>query len=236
MIRYREEDVRNWQKFGGSYLIDQKIIETDDIEEIRNFKRKKLEEEEEIEEEEDVRKSNNFNIIKTNERSDTMREYYNDSGFDEIEKLEDLVEKFEEEDLDDNILKQIKVIPEKLKNVLKECYKTLNEYKDELKEFPELLSAVQVLGRLATGEPEKKPYPEKYPYPKKVKKSENWSQVQDMLFGGHLPPADDDEIEKSSKENPFPSITRAVKLQKEAIDEAMDDLEEENFNPYDRAI
>lgn len=235
MIRYSEEEIRNWEREGGAFLIREGIVDTDDIEEVREFKRK-IEEEEQ----EDVRKSNNFSIIKLNERSDTMREYLNDSGFDEVEELEDLVEKFEEEDLDDDILKQIKVMPEKLKNVLKECYKTLNEFKSELKEIPELLSAVQVLGRLAAGKPGKYPTPSgeepgEYPYPsKKVKKAMDWSQVQDMLFGGHIPA--DEEIEKSSKENPFPSITRAIKIKKEAMDELEDEMEESSFNPYDRMV
>ena len=49
-----------------------------------------------------------------------------------------------------------------------------------------------------------------------------------MLFGGHLPPANDYELEKSSKKNPFPSIARALKIKKEAIDEVEEELEEGN--------
>jgi len=231
MIEYDEEDISNWEKFGGGYLLREGIIDTDDIEEIRKFRRGEIEK---VDNEEDVK---SFSITKLkNERSDTMREYLNDSGFNEVEELEDLIEKFDDEDLDDDFLKQIKVIPQKLKNALQECYKILNEYKSDIKDLsPELFSAISVLGKLATGKPGKEPYP--YPYPSKIKKSEpmSWQGVQDLLFGGHIP-ADDYEVEKSSKSNPFPSITRALKIKKEAIDDLEDEMEEDAFNPDDRRI
>lgn len=225
---YNEEEVERFGREGGAFLIREGIVNTDSLAEIEAYKKNRIEEEEEIEKTE--RKS--FNIIKIRERSDNiMREYLNDSGFDEIEKLEDLVEEFEEQDLDDDFKKQIKVIPEKLKEKLTECYKTLNEYKSELKEIPELLSAVKLLGRLATGKPG---LPDKYPYPsKKVKKSMSWQGVQDLLFGGHIP-ADDEAIEKSSKKNPFPSISRAIRIKKEGIDEIENEMEQDSFDPYDR--
>jgi Sec-independent protein translocase protein TatA len=163
-----------------------------------------------------------------------MENEFGDSAYNEDLELEDLMEKFDEEEIDDDILKEIKVIPQKLREALKECYKILNEYKEDIKDLsPELFSVIGTLGKLASSSGKKYPYPEKYPYPKKVKKSMDWQGVQDMLFGGHIP-ADDEEIEKSSKENPFPSITRALKIKKEAIDEVEDEMEQDSFDPYDR--
>lgn len=179
----------------------------------QGYRRKR---ENKLEDLEDIRKANRFSIVKLNERSNTLFENY---------ELKDLIEEFHDE-IDEDIEKALKEMPEKLKEALKECYKILNEYKSSIEEIPELLSAVQVLGRLATGKPGKKPYP--YPYPGKVKKSEpmDWQGVQDLLFGGHIP-ADNEEIEKSSRENPFPSITRAIKIKKEVIDEIEEELEDE---------
>ena len=206
---YNEEEVERFGREGGRFLLLDGIIDTDDIEEIKRFK-------------ENVRKSNKFNIIKLNERSEsTMFENY---------ELKDLIEEFNDE-IDEDIEKALKEMPEKLKEALTECYKILNEYKADIKEIPELLSAVKLLGRLATGKPG---LPGKYPYPeKKIKKSMPWEKVQDLLFGGHIP-SDNEEIEKSSKENPFPSITRAMKIKKEAIDELEEEMEEgSNYNDED---
>ena len=204
---YNEEEDEVFSREGGIFQID-----TPDLKEVRRFK-------------EDVRKSNKFNIIKLKERSDNTM-------FDNYE-LEELVKEFNDEDIDEELEKALKIIPEKLKEALGECYKILNEFKEEIKDLsPDLFSAIGLLARLATtGKPG---LPSKYPYPKKVEKSMNWSQVQDMLFGGHLPPADNEEIEKSSKSNPFPSISRALEAKQEAIEELEDEMEQDSFNPYDR--
>jgi len=219
-----EDEIREgFLREGGSFLLKHgivnieedlqkySIIDTPDIEEVKRFKEGK-----------DVRKSNKFNIVKLNERSNTMFDNY---------KLEELIEEFNDEEIDEDIKKALKTMPEKLKEALTECYKILNEYKADIEEIPELLSAVKLLGRLATG---KGDLPSKYPYPsKKVKKSMDWQSVQDLLFGGHLP-VDDEEIEKSSKENPFPSITRAINLKKVAIDEVEEEMEEgSNYDDED---
>ncbi|MBA7489786.1 hypothetical protein ES702_00320 [subsurface metagenome] len=206
---YDEEEIERFGREGGGFLLLDGIIDTDDIEEIKRFK-------------ENVRKSNKFNILKLNERSDDMM-------FENYE-LKDLIEEFHDE-IDEDIKKALKEMPEKLKEALEEAYKILNEYKADIKEIPGLFSAVQLLGRLATGKPG---LPGKYPYPsKKVKKSMPWEKVQDLLFGGHIP-ADDEEIEKSSRENPFPSITRAIKIKKEAIDEIEEEMEEgSNYDDED---
>ena len=207
---YNEKEVERFGREGGRFLLLDGIIDTDSIEEIEKFK------------EDMVRKSNKFNIIKLNERSDTMFENY---------ELKDLIEEFNDEEIDENIGKALKEMPSQLKEALEEAYKILNEYRTDIKEIPGLFSAVQLLGRLATG---KEGLPGKYPYPsKKVKKSMPWEKVQDLLFGGHLP-SSDEEIEKSSKENPFPSITRAIKIKKEAIDEIEEEMEEgSNYDDED---
>lgn len=205
---YDEEIVERFGREGGRSLLEDGIIDTDDIEEIKRFK-------------EYVRKSNKFNIVKLNERRDnTMFENY---------ELNDLVEEFHDEEIDEDIEKALKEMPEKLRGALGEAYKILIEYKADM--TPELLAAVKLMARLATGKPG---LPSKYPYPeKKVKKSMDWEKVQDLLFGGHIP-ADDEEIEKSSKENPFPSITRAIKIKKEAIDEIEEEMEEgSNYDDED---
>ncbi len=228
MYEYNEEEVERFGREGGKFLLENGVIDTADLEEVRRFKRGI--EEEEIEKTEGRR---SFNIIKI--RGDNkMENEFGDSAYNEDLELEDLMEKFDEEEIDDDILKEIKVIPQKLREALKECYKILNEYKEDIKDLsPELFSVIGTLGKLASSSGKKYPYPEKYPYPKKVKKSMDWQGVQDMLFGGHIP-ADDEEIEKSSKENPFPSITRALKIKKEAIDEVEDEMEQDSFDPYDR--
>jgi hypothetical protein len=212
---YNEEEDEVFSREGGIFQID-----TSDLKEVRRFR-------------ENVRKSNKFNIIKLNERSDDKMD---DSAYNDDRNLKDLAEDFLDEEIGD-FEKNIVLLPEKLKTALEEAYKILIAYKSELEEIPELLSAVQLMARIATGKPGKEPEPGKYPYPtKKVEKSMNWSQVQDMLFGGHIGPADDEEIEKSSKENPFPSITRALKIRKEAIDEVESELEQDAFDPDDRTI
>ena len=206
---YNEEEVERFGREGGRFLLLDGIIDTDDIEEIKRFK-------------ENVRKSNKFDILKLNKRSDDMM-------FENYE-LKDLIEEFHDE-IDEDIEKALKEMPEKLKEALEEAYKILNEYKADIKEVPGLFSAVQLLGRLATGKPG---LPGKYPYPsKKMKKSMDWEKVQDLLFGGHIR-GDNEEIEKSSKANPFPSITRAIKIKKEAIDEIEEEMEEgSNYDDED---
>lgn len=229
MHEYNEEEIELFGREGGAFLIRNGIVDTDSLEEIKAYKRGI--EEEEIEKTEGRGSFNIFKVRGDNE----MENEFNDSAYnDGDEELRDLIEEFLDEEIDEDFEKALKETPEKLKEALGEAYKILIEYKDEMKDIPELLEAVKLMARIATGKPGKYPYPEKYPYPKKVKKSMNWSQVQDMLFGGHLPPADDYEVEKSSKENPFPSITRALKIKKEAIDELENELEESSFDPYDR--
>lgn len=206
---YNEEEVERFGKEGGRFLLLGGIIDTPDLEEVKKFK-------------ENVRKSNKFDIIKLNERSEsTMFENY---------ELKDLIEEFHDE-IDEDIEKALKEMPSQLKEALEEAYKILNEYKTDIKEIPGLFSAVQLLGRLATGKPG---LPGKYPYPsKKVKKSMPWEKVQDMLFGGHIR-SDDGEIEKSSKENRFPSITNALRAREEAIDEIEEEMEEgSNYDDED---
>ena len=214
MYEYDEEEDEVFSREGGIFQID-----TPDLEEVRSFK-------------ENVRKSNKFNIIKLNERSDDKMD---DSAYNDDRNLKELAEDFLDEKIDADFEKNLVLLPERLKTALGECYKILNEFKEEIKDLsPELFSAIGLLARLATtGKPG---LPSKYPYPKKVEKSMNWSQVQDMLFGGHIGPADDEEIEKSSKENPFPSIVRALKIQEEVLDELDDELEQDSFDPDDRTI
>ena len=234
MYKYNEEEIERFGREGGGFLIKNGIIDTDDIEEIRKFKRESEEEEiEKIGYEESLRKP--FSIIKLKERSDKKMDYeFDDSAYNDDENLKDLMENFLEEEIDgEEFEKAKKKMPEKLVTGLKEAFKILNEHRDYLDE--ELKNAMQYISRILTKYPEpgKYPYPEKYP--KKVKKSMDWQGVQDLLFGGHIP-ADDEEIEKSSKENPFPSITRALKIKEEAMDELENEMEENFFNPDDRRI
>lgn len=128
-------------------------------------------------------------IVKLNERGDDMM-------FDNYE-LKDLIEEFNDE-IDEDIEKALKEMPEKLKEILGQAYQILVEFKEVIKDLsPELFSAIQLLGELATGKPASK-------YPSKVKKkgwrSEpmDWQEVQDMLFGGHLPDIDEG-IEKGNQ-------------------------------------
>ena len=225
---YNEEEIKKWEEEGGAFLIREGIVNTDSLEEIEAYKNRI--EEEEIEKTEGRR---SFNIIKIRERSDKKMDYeFDDSAYNDNEDLKDLMENFLEEDIDEEEFEKAKKkMPEKLVAGLKEAFKILNEHKDYLDE--DLKNAMQYISRILTKYPEpgKYPYPEKYP--KKVKKSMNWQKVQDLLFGGHIP-ADDEEIEKSSKENPFPSITRALKIKKEAMDELEDEMEQDSFDPYDR--
>jgi len=206
---YDEGEIERFGREGGRFLLDG-IIDTNELKEISKFK-------------ENVRKSNKFNILKLNERSEsTMFDY----------ELKDLIEEFNDEEIDEDIEKALKEMPEKLKEALGEAYKILVEYKADM--APELLAAVKLMARLATGKPEKYPLPSKYPYPKKVKKAMGWQGVQDMLFGGHLPSDDDEEIEKSSKEDPFPSITRAIEIKKQVIDDVEEEMEEDsNYDDED---
>lgn len=233
---YDEEEIERFGKEGGEFLLKNKIICTDDIEEVRRFKKEIEEEEiEKIGYENGLKKK--FSFVKLNKRSDKKMDYiYDDSANnDDNEELEDLVAEFLDEEIDEDLEKARKKMPQKLVNGLKEAFKILNEHKDYLDE--DLKNAMQYISRILTKYPEpgKYPYPEKYPYPKKVKKAMDWQGVQDLLFGGHIP-ADDDEIEKSSKANPFPSIAKAIKIKGEAIDELEEELEEENFDPDDRRI
>lgn len=226
---YSEEELKKWEEEGGPFRFREGIVKTDSLEEIEAYKNR-IKEEEEIEK---IEGRKSFNIVKIRERSDdNMYNDYDDSAFIEDEDLKDLMEDFLEEEIDgEEFEKAKKKMPEKLVAGLKEAFKILNEHRDYLDE--DLKNAMQYISRILTKYPEpgKYPYPEKYP--KKVKKSMNWQKVQDLLFGGHIP-ADDEEIEKSSKENPFPSITRALKIKKEAMDEVEDEMEQDSFDPYDR--
>ena len=232
MYKYNEEEIERFGKEGGAFLIREGIVDTASLEEIGAYKRG-IEEEEEIEKIEGRR---SFDIIKLKERSDKKMDYeFDDSAYNDNEDLKALMEIFLEEDIDEEeFIKAKKKMPEKLVAGLKEAFKILNEHKDFLDE--DLKNAMQYISRILTKYPEPGKYPYSEKYPKKVKKSTNWSQVQDMLFGGHLPPADDEEIEKSSKENPFPSITRAIKIKGEAIEELVDEMERDAFDPDSRRI
>jgi hypothetical protein len=228
MYKYNEEEVEHFTREGGAFLIREGIVNTDSLEEIEAYKNR-IEEEKEIEKIEGRR---SFDIIKLNERSDKKMD---DSAYNDDEDLKNLIENFIDEELDDREFEKAKKkMPAKLVAGLKEAFKILNEHKDYLDE--DLKNAMQYISRILTKYPEPGKYPYSEKYPKKVKKSTNWSQVQDMLFGGHLPPADDEEIEKSSKENPFPSITRAIKIKGEAIEELVDEMERDAFDPDSRRI
>lgn len=200
---YNEEEDKVFSREGGIFQID-----TPDLKEFRGFK-------------ENVRKSNKFNFVKLTERSDNTM-------FDDYE-LRDLIEEFNEE-IDEDVEKKLKIMSPELQKALGECYAILVKFKEDLKEIsPELFSAVELLGKLALGKP-----PGEYPYPVKKSQPVSWQGMQDMLFGGHIRSDDEDEeIEKSSKENPFPSITKAIKIRKEALDELDEELEEGNSDYYD---
>lgn len=225
MYDYNEEEIERFGKEGGKYLLDHDIVDSADLEEVREFKEEM--EEEGIEKKEDRRA---FEIIKIKERSDDKMD---DSAFNDNENLKDLIENFLEEEIDEEEFEKAKKkMPKALVAGLQEAFKILNEHKDYLDE--DLKSAMQYISRILTKYPEPGMLPGRYPYPSKpVKKAMDWSQVQDMLFGGHIP-ADDEEIEKSSKSNPFPSITRALKIKEEAIEEIEDEMERDSFDPYDR--
>ena len=220
---YNEEEIERFGKEGGKFLLENEIvIDTDDLEEIRKFKRGI--EEEEIKKIEGKR---SFNIIKIRERSDNTM-------FDNYE-LEELVKEFNDEEIDEELEKALKVIPEKLKEALGECYKILNEFKEEIKDLsPELFSAIDLLARLATtGKPG---LPSKYPYPK-LKKSEpmEWPSVIAQLFGGiDRPDFEKSEIPDPTRENPFPSVAKAIQAKADKIEEIEDEMEQDSFDPYDR--
>ena len=224
-----DEEIReSFLREGGGFLlkhgivnIDEEIekygiIDTPDIKEVEEFKRKI--EEEEIEK---VEGRGSFNIIKLKERSGNMM-------FDNYE-LKYLVEEFLDEEIDEEFEKALEVIPEKLREALKESYEILNKHKADMSE--ELLSAVKLLGRLATGKPGK------YPYPEKVKKSEpmEWPSVMAQLFGG-IDQADFEksEIPEPSRENPFPSMTKAIEKKADKISQIEEELEEDsNYDDED---
>ena len=212
---YNEEEDEVFSREGGIFQID-----TPDLREVRRFR-------------ENVRKSNKFNIIKLNERREKMENEFGDSAYNDNEDLKELAEDFLDEEIGGDFEKNLVLLPEKFKTALEEAYRNLIAYRSELEQIPELLEAVKLMARIATGKPS---LPSKYPYPKKVEKSMSWGQVQDMLFGGRIGPGDDEEIEKSSKSNPFPSIVRAIKIQEEVLDELDDELEQDIFDPDDRVI
>ncbi|MBA7478266.1 hypothetical protein ES707_13689 [subsurface metagenome] len=228
---YNKEEVEYFTREGGAFLIRNGIVNTDSLEEIEAYKNR-IEEEEEIEKIEGRR---SFNIIKLNERSDDKMDYeFDDSAYNDNEDLKALMEIFLEEDIDEEeFIKAKKKMPEKLVAGLKEAFKILNEHKDFLDE--DLKNAMQYISRILTKYPEPGKYPYSEKYPKKVKKSTSWQGIQDMLFGGHIP-ADDEEIEKSSKSNKFPSIVRALKIKEEAIDELEEEMERDAFDPDSRRI
>lgn len=219
---YNEEDVERFGREGGAFLIKNKIIDTDSLEEVRQFRREIAEEE--IEKTEG---KGSFNIIKIRERSDdSMYNDYDDSAFNDEEDLKDLMEIFLEEEIDGGEFEKAKKkMPEKLVAGLKEAFKILNEHKDYLDE--DLKNAMQYISRILTKYPE----PGKYPYPsKKVKKSEpmEWPSVMAQLFGGiDRPDFEKSEIPEPTKENPFPSIDTAIEKKANKISQVEEDLEED---------
>ncbi|MBA7573324.1 hypothetical protein ES708_15120 [subsurface metagenome] len=183
MYDYNEEEVERFGREGGAFLIREGIVKTSSLEEINSYKNR-IEGEEEIEKTEG-RKS--FNIIKIRGENE-MENEFGDSAFNDYRNLKDLAEDFLDEEIGGDFEKNVVLLPEKLKEALEEAYRNLIAYRSELEKIPELLSAVQLMASIATGKPA---LPSKYPYPKKVEKSMSWSEVQDMLFGGHLPPPND---------------------------------------------
>ncbi|GAH22072.1 unnamed protein product, partial [marine sediment metagenome] len=181
--------------------------------------------------------------VKENERSNDKMSYYEyaDSAdnSNDNEKLINEIREFYDEGIDEDLEKQIKVIPKKLQEALKESFKILNSYKSEMEDIPDLLAAVKLLGRLATGKPGKEPYP--YPYPGgKLKKSNQaipWSDMLQQMF----PDEDEDEDfeksdEKPTRERPWPTFGKAIKKRAKKLEKIQDELEERSFDPYDRRI
>ncbi|GAH98022.1 unnamed protein product, partial [marine sediment metagenome] len=87
-----------------------------------------------------------FSFVKENERSNDKMSYYEyadsaDNSSDN-EKLIDEIREFYDEGIDEDLEKQIKVIPKKLQEALKESFKILNSYKSEMEDIPDLLAAV----------------------------------------------------------------------------------------------
>lgn len=226
---YDEEEISRWEQEGGAFLIREGVVNTDDIEEVREFKRKIEEEEEEeiekIDSEEDFK---SFDIIKTKERKDDEMDYiYDDSGYNEEKELEELIGDFLDGDIDQEELKKAKEkMPKKLVEGLKEAFKILNAHKDYLDE--DLKNAMQYISRILTHYPE--PGPGKYPYPVK-KKAIDFPDLMEQMFGGN--DDEDDEFEKSeppTKETPWPSFDTAIKKQARQIEK----IEDSMFDPYDR--
>lgn len=239
-----EEEIREWEREGGAFLIKNGIIDTDDIEEIRKFKR-------ESEKGKEIEKIDNegrepFDIIKLNDkRSGNKMSYYEytdsaDNSSDNEKLVEEIQEFYNDDEEIEGLEKAVKTISEKLKTALLESFKTLNEYKTEMKDIPDLLAAVKLLGRLAAaGGAGKYPYPEKYPYPGKLKKSDQpilWSDMLSQMFPDE---PDEDEFEKAeapTKEKPWPTFAKEFKKNAREIKKAQDRLEEQFFDPYDRRI
>lgn len=236
---YDEEEISRWEREGGKFLLENGVIDSDSLEEIEAYKRGH--EEEEIEKIEGRR---SFDIVKLNERSDKKMSYYeyaDSANNDDNEELENLVADFLDEEVDEDLKKQLKVIPEKLREALGSAYKILIEYKDEMKDIPELLEAVKLMARLATEKPGEYPSPGKYPYPGKIKKSDQpilWSDMLEQMFPDD--DDDDEDFEKSdeapTKETPWPSFKKEFKKNARKIKKAQDKLEELTFDPYDRAV
>lgn len=234
-----EEIISGWEREGGKFLLENGVIDSDDLEEVKRFRRKI--EEEEIEKngyENGLKKQ--FSFVKESERRDKKMSYYeyadsadNDTGRELIDEIKDFYDDEEIEGLE----KALKVLPEKLREALKESFKILNSYKSEMEDIPDLLAAVKLLGRLATGKPGKEPYP--YPYPGgKLKKSNQaipWSDMLQQMF----PDEDEDEDfeksdEKPSRERPWPTFGNAIKKRARKLEKIQDEMERNTFNPYDR--
>ena len=157
----------------------------------------------------------NITIVKK-EGDDNIMEYINLS-------LQELVETYLGAGVEKEFFEIESRLSESTRKALVGAIGILNKYKEEIAENPELKSSIITLVRFlgfGAGYSETE---------KGLRKGEpvDWLTVRTQLFGELLEP-DEVEVEKSdvNKDDPFPSISRQIKRNKEIIEETIEENNE----------